>query len=236
MRTTFRRLSPNYQRFWRRVPFPRKYLVEFYLNRVERLNGKLNAFVRVFAHEARLAAVALDNERQSGHVRGPLHGLPIAVKDIFHCAGHPTQAGSRAYSIAAEADSAMAVQRLEQAGMIVLGKTQTTEFAYGGWGVNEITGTPWNPWDLNTHRVPGGSSSGSAVAVASGMVPAALGSDTGGSCRAPAAYCGCIGVKPSYGLIGRSGMVPLSPTLDSPGLLHGRLRDSALLLDALIGP
>lgn len=211
-------------------------LVEFYLDRISRLDSKLHAFAQVFDSAARRAAEAADLERLAGRATGPLHGIPIAVKDVFHCSGSPTRAGSHAYAISPTEKSATAVRHLESAGMIVLGKTHTNEFAYGAWGVNTVAGTPWNPWDLETHRAPGGSSSGSAVAVAAGLVPAALGSDTGGSCRVPAAFCGCFGLKPSYGLIGRSGMVPLSPTFDVPGLLTRSTEDTAMLMDVLIGP
>jgi aspartyl-tRNA(Asn)/glutamyl-tRNA(Gln) amidotransferase subunit A len=164
-----------------------------------------------------------------------LHGVPIAIKDIFDYAGHPTRAGSAALTDRNPSISAHAVRRLEAAGMIVLGKTQMVEFAFGGWGTNPVQGTPWNPWDLETHRVPGGSSSGSAVAVAAGLAPAALGTDTGGSIRTPAAWCGVIGLKTSSGLIGRHGVVPLSPTHDTVGPLARSVRDAALLLEALAG-
>lgn len=210
-------------------------LVEFYLARISRLNPKLNAFALVFEEAAKEAAVRADAERRAGRVKGPLHGIPVAVKDIFHVTGYPTRAGSLAYSIGEEQDSATVVSRLEDAGMILIGKTQTVEFAYGGLGLNDNTGTPWNPWDLDTHRVPGGSSSGSAVAVAAGLVPAALGSDTGGSCRTPAAFCGCVGVKPSFGLLGRTGSVPFSSSFDTPGVMTRSAKDAALLLDVLIG-
>ncbi len=209
-------------------------IVEFCLERIARLDPQLNAFVVAFEDACRRAAVAADADRSAGLACGPLHGIPIAVKDVFHCAGYPTRAGTRVHSIDPRQASAAVVQRLERAGMIVLGKTHTDEFAYGAWGANSITGTPWNPWDLDSHRVPGGSSSGSAVAVAACMAPAALGSDTGGSCRVPAAFCGCIGVKPSYGLIQRDGMVPLSPTFDVPGMLLRSVEDAMLLMDVLV--
>jgi aspartyl-tRNA(Asn)/glutamyl-tRNA(Gln) amidotransferase subunit A len=132
--------------------------------------------------------------------------------------------------------TAQSVRRLEAAGMVVLGKTQTVEFAFGGWGTNPSMGTPRNPWDGEKHRIPGGSSSGSAVAVAAGLAPAALGSDTGGSIRIPAGLCGVFGLKTSLGLVGRSGVLPLCPTHDTVGPLARSVRDVALLTQALAGP
>ena len=210
-------------------------LVEAYVSRIEKLDAKLHAFVSVRTEQAMEEARARDAERLSGRAVGPLHGIPIAIKDIFDIAGHPTRAGSAALTDRHPAASANAVQRLEAAGMIVLGKTQMVEFAFGGWGTNPVQGTPWNPWDLDTHRVPGGSSSGSAVAVAAGLAPAALGTDTGGSVRTPACWNGIVGMKTSSGLIGRGGVVPLCPTHDSIGPLTRSVRDAAVLLEALVG-
>lgn len=210
-------------------------IVDTYLERIQHLDTKLGSFVCTFDEGAREAANAADAARLRGESVGPLHGIPIAIKDVFHVTDYPTRAGSAVFEVSPSQPSANVVQRLENAGMIVLGKTNTVEFAYGGWGTNTVTGTPWNPWDTNVHRVPGGSSSGSAVAVAAGLVPAATGSDTGGSCRGPAAFCGCVGLKPSFGLIGRSGMVPLSPSLDVPGLLARSVADSELMFRALVG-
>lgn len=205
------------------------------LDRIARLDGKLHAYAAVWPEEALRRAREADLARAEGKARGPLHGVPVAVKDIFDCAGFPTEAGSAALVDRIPAASAGAVRRLEAAGMIVLGKTNMVEFAFGGWGTNPVKGTPWNPWDLGTHRVPGGSSSGSAVAVAAGLAPAALGTDTGGSVRTPACWCGVVGLKTSLGLIGRSGVVPLCPTHDTVGLLTRSVLDAALLLDVLAG-
>ncbi len=210
-------------------------LVELYLERIGRLDPKLHAYAELFEDGARRAAEAADEARAAGRTCGPLHGVPLAIKDLFDYAGRPTQAGSDALNDRHPAVSANAVRRLEAAGMIVLGKTQMVEFAFGGWGTNPVKGTPWNPWDLETHRVPGGSSSGSAVAVAAGLAPAALGSDTGGSVRTPACWCGLVGLKTSSGLIGRGGVVPLCPTHDTVGVLARSVRDTGLLLDALAG-
>jgi aspartyl-tRNA(Asn)/glutamyl-tRNA(Gln) amidotransferase subunit A len=210
-------------------------LVELGLERIGRLDGRLHAFVRVFAEPARQAAAAADAMRASGRLRSRLHGIPFAIKDLLDYAGSPTEAGSAARTGVVSTETATAVRRLEAAGMIAIGKTHTVEFGFGGWGINEVTGTPWNPWDAHVHRAPGGSSSGSAVAVAAGLVPAALGTDTGGSCRIPAAFCGIVGVKTSRGLVGRGGLVPLSPTHDTVGPLVRSVRDAALLIETLAG-
>ena len=205
------------------------------LDRISQLDSKLNAFIDVFQGETLLAAERLDDERVAGQPRGPLHGVPIAIKDLFDLAGHPTRAGSRALPLVPAPRSATAVQRLLDAGAYPIGKTHTVEFAFGGWGTNATMGTPWNPWDLRTHRVPGGSSSGSAVAVAAGMAYAALGSDTGGSIRTPASHCGIVGVKTSLGLISRTGVFPLCPTHDTVGMLARSVSDAALMLNVIAG-
>jgi aspartyl-tRNA(Asn)/glutamyl-tRNA(Gln) amidotransferase subunit A len=210
-------------------------ITQAFLARIARFDDKLHAFVAVYREEALRQARAADEARAAGRPLGPLHGIPVAIKDIFDYAGHPTEAGSAALTDRHPATSAMAVRRLESAGMIVLGKTHMVEFAFGGWGTNPVKGAPWNPWDLATHRVPGGSSSGSAVAVGAGLAPAALGTDTGGSIRTPACWCGIVGLKTSSGLIGRSGVVPLCPTHDTVGPLARSVRDAALLLEALAG-
>jgi aspartyl-tRNA(Asn)/glutamyl-tRNA(Gln) amidotransferase subunit A len=165
-----------------------------------------------------------------------LYSTTVAIKDLFDYAGTPTRAGSLALPHVPAIKSAAAVRRLEAAGAIVLGKTHTVEFAFGGWGTNPVTGTPWNPWDMHVHRVPGGSSSGSAVAVAAGMVVAALGTDTGGSIRTPASYCGIVGVKTSPGVVSQAGVFPLSPTLDTVGVLTRTVRDAAIVLQVISGP
>ncbi len=205
------------------------------IERIGRLDGKLHSFVAIDPEQTLRQARTADAARAAGLATGVLFGVPIAVKDIFDWAGYPTKAGSNALKDRLPEVSANAVRRLESAGMIVLGKTHMVEFAFGGWGTNPVTGTPWNPWDLTTHRCPGGSSSGSAVAVAAGLAPAALGTDTGGSIRTPAAWCGVVGLKTSKGLIGRHGVVPLSPTHDTVGPITRSVRDAAILLEALAG-
>jgi aspartyl-tRNA(Asn)/glutamyl-tRNA(Gln) amidotransferase subunit A len=206
------------------------------LARIALLDGKLHAFVDVYRDDALRCAQAADLERQAGAVRGPLHGLPIALKDLLHIEGRETTAGSKSWRGRNSTYTATVVERLVQAGMIPLGKTHMVEFAFGGWGRNAPMGAPWNPWDRATHRVAGGSSSGSAVAVAAGLAPAAIGSDTGGSIRIPAALCGLTGLKTTYGLISLHGAVPLSTTLDSLGPLTHSVEDAALLTAAMAGP
>jgi aspartyl-tRNA(Asn)/glutamyl-tRNA(Gln) amidotransferase subunit A len=210
-------------------------LVERQLDRIARLDGRLHAFVDVYADEAQAAAKALDLLSHAGLSLGPLHGVTVAVKDLFEIAGRSLGAGSRATAARVCTETATVVSRLRCAGAIVLGKTHTVEYAFGGWGTNAAMGTPWNPWDLATHRVPGGSSSGSAVAVAAGLATAALGTDTGGSVRIPAGLCGLVGVKTTRGLLSRHGLVELCPTHDTVGPLTRTVRDAALLLDAMAG-
>ena len=211
-------------------------VVEASLAKIAALEPKLQAFVQVHAAQAKLAAEAADKAIRSGHGLGPLHGIPIAIKDLVEFKGHATTAGCVVWRERISAYSATLVERLLGAGMIVLGKTHTVEFAYGAWGTNQHMGTPWNPWDLKTARTPGGSSSGSAVAVASRMAPCAIGTDTGGSVRVPASWCGITGLKTSIGRISTHGVLPLSPTLDTPGPLARSVEDCAILLMLTQGP
>ena len=206
------------------------------LDRIDLHDRWLHAFVDVWRDEALARADAADDERRAGRSRGPLHGLPVALKDLLHVAGRPTTAGSKSWRGRIADETATAVSRLLDAGMIPLGKTHMVEFAFGGWGRNAPMGAPWNPWDAQTHRVAGGSSSGSAVAVAAGLAPAAIGSDTGGSIRIPASLCGITGLKPTYGLVSLHGAVPLSTTLDSIGPLTLTVEDAALVVSAMAGP
>jgi aspartyl-tRNA(Asn)/glutamyl-tRNA(Gln) amidotransferase subunit A len=211
-------------------------IVEACLARTDALDGKLHAYVDVYRDDAIAGAKAADLQRNAGLARGALHGLPIALKDLLHIEGRATTAGSKSWRGRIATETATAVERLLAAGMIPLGKTHMVEFAFGGWGRNQPMGAPWNPWDTRVHRVAGGSSSGSAVAVAAGLAPAAIGSDTGGSIRIPAALCGLTGLKPTYGLISLAGVVPLAPTLDSLGPLTHNVEDAALLTAAMAGP
>lgn len=211
-------------------------LLENQLARIERHGGQLHAFTDVYADEARAAARGLDQMARAGIRLGPLHGVTVAVKDLFEVEGKPIAAGSKARPPRTSARSAAAVERLRAAGAVVIGKTHTVEFAFGGWGTNAAMGTPWNPWDLKMQRTPGGSSSGSAVALAAGLCSASIGTDTGGSVRIPAGLCGVVGLKTTRGLISRHGLIELCPTHDTVGPLTRTVRDSAILLDVLSGP
>lgn len=199
------------------------------LERIDALDGKIGAFQHVAAESAVRTAQAMDGLLRAGTDLGPLMGVPIGVKDIYAVDGMPTTNGSLIESADITGPEGTYVQNLRRGGVVVLGKTKTVEFALGATGVNEARGTPWNPWDLETHRFPGGSSSGSAAATAAGMCAFALGSDTGGSIRIPASLCGLFGLKTSVGLIPTDGVFPLSPTLDSLGPLCRSAADAALV-------
>ena len=208
-------------------------IVEDCLTRIASQDGELHAFVEVFAESARAAAARLDGERTAGKVRGPLHGIPVAIKDLADIDGRITGFGSRVYSLMPARATAPFVDRLIAAGMVVVGKTHMVEFAFGSWGTNNGLGTPLNPVDRKVHRVPGGSSSGSAVAVAAGLVPVAIGSDTGGSIRIPASLCGVVGLKSTVGLVPTDGVAPLSRTFDTIGPIVRSVDDARLVFEAL---
>jgi aspartyl-tRNA(Asn)/glutamyl-tRNA(Gln) amidotransferase subunit A len=194
-------------------------LVEQALARIADPPGEgKRAFLKVNAEGARAEAEHCDRLRKAGVRRSPVDGLPVSLKDLFDVAGEVTRAGSKAYSKKADEDAA-AVARLRAAGAIFIGRTNMVEFAFGGVGLNPHYGTPKNPWDRKTGRVPGGSSSGAGVAQADGMCVMALGSDTRGSIRMPAALCGVAGFKPTAARVPREGAFPLSFTLDSVGPL-----------------
>lgn len=210
-------------------------LVDLFAARVEALDPTLNAFRMTLLDPARDQADARDRERAAGQAHGPLHGLPYVAKDLFDVAGLPTSAGCPLLERGrAAARHASVVQRLEEAGMVLLGKTNTVQFAYGGAGVNSQHGTPHNPW-AREHHLPGGSSSGSGVAVAAGLAPMGLGTDTGGSVRIPAALCGITGLKTTVGRVSRAGVYPLSWSLDSVGPLCRDAGDAALVMNAING-
>jgi aspartyl-tRNA(Asn)/glutamyl-tRNA(Gln) amidotransferase subunit A len=205
------------------------------LARIEAHEGKLAAFVARYDDEARALAAAADAVRDAGGPVGPLHGVPMAMKDIVHMAGRITTGGRPTCRERVSTETAPIVERLTAAGAIIVGKTHSVEMAMGGWGTNEHMGTPWNPWDPSTHRTPGGSSSGSGVAVAAGYVPGAIGTDTGGSVRLPAAWCGLAGLKVTEGVLPTDGIDPLSSTLDTPGPMTRSVIDAALMFDVLLG-
>ncbi len=210
-------------------------LIEACLARIQAREPKLHAFVEVWADEARLAAQGADVAIRAGHAVGPLHGIPVALKDLVEIEGRIVTGGCEAWRQRKAIRTATLARRLIAQGMIVLGKTHTVEFAMGGWGTNTLRGTPWNPWDPQRQRTPGGSSSGSGVAVAAGLVPWAVGTDTGGSVRLPASWCGITGLKTTIGRVSTHGVLPLSPTLDTPGPMARTVEDAALLYVAMQG-
>ena len=191
-------------------------------------------FLKVYGEQALATADFYDRMRQQGARLNPFAGIPVSVKDLFDVAGDTTLAGSTLLKGAPVAErDARAVSRLRAAGFVVIGRTNMTEFAFSGLGLNPNYGTPLNPWDRATGRIPGGSSSGAAVSVTDGMAYGALGTDTGGSCRIPAAMCGIVGFKPTAGRVPLAGTFPLSPTLDSIGPL-ARSVDCCATLDAVL--
>ena len=212
-------------------------LVETCLERIADPGGQgALAFVRVHAEPARAMATAIDGLRRAGRAPSPFAGIPISLKDLFDIAGEPTPAGARVLADAPPATAhAPVVARLLAAGLIPVGRTNMAEFAYSGLGSNPHFGTPLSPWDRAGRRVPGGSSSGAAVSVADGMAIGAIGTDTGGSCRIPAAFCGVTGYKPTARRIPREGALPLSTTLDSIGPLANSVGCCAILDAVMAG-
>jgi Asp-tRNA(Asn)/Glu-tRNA(Gln) amidotransferase A subunit family amidase len=197
------------------------------LERIAAIESKVRAFAHVDAEHALAQAKALDRHRSDGGRVGLLHGVPVGIKDIFDTADYPTECGSPALAGRRPATDATAVRLLREAGAVIIGKTVSTEFAYFHPGKTK------NPRDLS--RTPGGSSSGSAAAVAAGMVPLAIGSQTNGSMIRPASFCGVFGVKPTHGLISRAGALNLSRTLDHVGAFARSIEDLALILDVMVG-
>ena len=203
------------------------------LERIERLNPRLNAFITVTAEQALAAARAAEAEITKGNWRGPLHGIPSALKDLVDTAGVRTTAASAIFANRVPIEDADVTRRMKAAGAVLLGKTNMHEFAYGDSSAQSHYGPVRNPWD--TGRVSGGSSGGSAAAVAAGMCYVAIGSDTGGSIRQPAAYTGIVGLKPTYGLVSTRGVIPLSWSLDHIGPMCRTAMDAALALQAIAG-
>ncbi len=206
-------------------------LTEQCLARIEKLNPTLNAFVTVTADSALAQARTAEAEIARGDWRGPLHGIPLALKDLIDTAAVPTTAASELYRDRVPAYDAEVVCRLKAVGAVLLGKQNMHEFAYGGSSMISCFGPVRNP--LNSAHIAGGSSGGSAAAVAAGMCFAALGTDTGGSIREPAALCGIVGLKPTYGLVSTQGVLPLAPSLDHVGPLTRTVEDAAIVLQAI---
>ncbi|NMY86671.1 amidase [Pseudomonas sp. WS 5411] len=210
-------------------------VTQYFLDRIA-LGGALNAFTVVFAEQALAAADAADIALDTGRPLSALHGVPVAIKDNIEIANTLASAGSLSRLTTISSVTSTVAQRLQAAGMVILGKTQMTEFAFGLSGQNPTRGTPWNPWDAKLHRAPGGSSSGAAVAVAAGLVPIAVGGDTGGSIRAPASLNHLVGFKPSSGLISVDGVVPLAPSLDVLGPIARDVYDTHALTAIIASP
>jgi aspartyl-tRNA(Asn)/glutamyl-tRNA(Gln) amidotransferase subunit A len=210
-------------------------VVRVHLDRIAALDGGLRAYITVCAEAALQAARAAEAALAAGQPVGPLHGVPYALKDLYDTAGVRTTGGSKIFAERVPAADATVARRLAQAGAILLGKLNMVEFAYGPEGLNPHYGHARNPWDRGVHRMAGGSSSGSGVAVAAGLAPGALGSDTGGSIRIPASLCGITGLKPTYGRVSRSGVLPLAWSMDHVGPMTRSAADCALMLGAMAG-
>jgi aspartyl-tRNA(Asn)/glutamyl-tRNA(Gln) amidotransferase subunit A len=207
-------------------------LTQAYLNRIEQLEPTIHAYITRTADRALADAKAADEKRAAGDDR-PLLGIPLAIKDVISTEGIETTCGSNILTGYVPVFSATAVKRLEDAGMVLLGKTNMDEFAMGSSTENSACGVTMNPWDVT--RVPGGSSGGSAAAVAAGMAAGALGTDTGGSIRQPGAFCGVVGLKPSYGRVSRYGLVAFGSSLDCPGPITRSVEDAARILGVMAG-
>lgn len=211
-------------------------LVDAFLKRISMYDGKLHAYTEVYEKDARMAAEAADKAIRAGQAIGPLHGIPVAIKDLVEIDGRIVTDGSAIWRTRKSTRTATLARRLIERGIIVLGKTHMVEFAFGGWGTNTTMGAPWNPWDMKMARTPGGSSSGSGVAVASGLAPWAVGTDTGGSVRLPASWCGLTSLKTTLGRISTYGALGLSQSLDTPGPMAHSSEDAGLLYLAMQGP
>jgi aspartyl-tRNA(Asn)/glutamyl-tRNA(Gln) amidotransferase subunit A len=203
------------------------------LARVERLNPTINAFITVMHDSALAQAREAEDEIRAGSWRGPLHGIPIGIKDLIDTAGVKTTCASALFLDRIPTEDAEVVRRLKRAGAVLIGKQNLQEFAWGGTSASSYFGAVHNPWDVD--RIAGGSSGGSAAAVATGMCFGAIGTDTGGSIREPAAFCGIVGLKATYGRVSTRGVFPLSASLDHVGPLCRNVTDAALMLQAIAG-
>ncbi len=204
-----------------------------YLARIERLNPSINAYVTVTAERARADARRAADEIAAGNYRGPLHGVPIALKDLYDTAGIETAGGAKFLRGRVPQRDSTPARKLREAGSVLLGKLNTHELAYGVTTNNPHFGATHNPWKLD--HIPGGSSGGSGAAIAAGMAVATLGTDTGGSIRIPASLCGCVGLKPTYGRASKAGVLPLSYLLDHPGPIVQTVEDAAIVLNVIAG-
>lgn len=211
-------------------------VVESQLARIAALNGKVHAYIDVYADEARVAAGRSTQRYAQGKPLGALDGVPLGVKDLIEIAGKVCTAGSATRADRVANQTATVVSKIEAQGAIVLGKVHTVEFALGGWGTNKHLGAPRNPWHADVPHTAGGSSSGSAAAVAARLATIAIGTDTGGSVRGPAGFNNLFGLKTTTGRISLHGIVPLSPSLDTVGPLARSVFDAALLFQAMMGP
>jgi len=210
-------------------------VVRAHLERITALDGSLKTFITLTEDAALAAAREAEAAVAAGRPLGALHGVPLGLKDLYDTAGVRTTGGSKILAERVPSVDATVVRRLREAGMIVLGKLNMVEFAYGPEGLNAHYGHARNPWDARVHRMTGGSSSGSGASVAAGLVPVALGSDTGGSIRIPCSLCGLAGIKPTYGRVSRAGVLPLSWSMDHVGPMTRSVADSALVLGAMAG-
>ncbi|MGI9326088.1 MAG: amidase [Pseudomonadales bacterium] len=208
-------------------------LTQAYLDRIEALNPSINAYITVTAKRALLDAQRACDELTAGKSRGPLHGVPIGLKDLYETAGIRTTGGSKIHADHTPTQDCTAAQKLRDAGSVLLGKLNTHEYAYGVTTNNPHYGATHNPWNLA--HIPGGSSGGSGAAIAAGLATATLGTDTGGSIRMPASVCGVVGLKPTYGRVSKAGVLPLSYLFDHAGPVTRSVEDAALILNTIAG-
>jgi aspartyl-tRNA(Asn)/glutamyl-tRNA(Gln) amidotransferase subunit A len=208
-------------------------LTEVYLDRIAQLDPHVNAYINVTAERARADARRATDELAAGRTRGPLHGIPVALKDLYETAAIRTTAGAKIHADHVPAEDCTVARRLRDAGTILLGKLNTHEYAYGCTTNNPHFGATRNPWNLD--HIPGGSSGGSGAAIAAGLATATTGTDTGGSIRIPASICGVVGLKPTYGRVSKAGVLPLSYLFDHAGPVTRTVEDAALVLNAIAG-
>ena len=210
-------------------------VTDFYLSRITKVDKEIQAFEEVYRDSATLLAKKADLAFESGKSIGPFHGIPFVLKDIFDVQDKITTSGSKLFNKEVAKSTSSMAKHLLDAGGILLGKSKTVQFAFGGWGTNQEMGTPRNPWDNKNHRICGGSSSGSAAALASNLTVCATGTDTGGSVRLPASFCGLTGLKVTKGLLSTKGIAPLSHTLDTPGPMARSLLDLVIMFETMKG-